>query len=125
MHVYFQDGLDAHGIAGAEYWVQLKDSSDQDVGFHYDKDEWIASNEMRMVFPSRSTVTYLTDYGGPTMIINQTTDRHGLDIKHRHTFRNRSTLGNYSPHPHRPFTLLNRKLYPQAIKKSLKPPMKA
>jgi hypothetical protein len=28
----------------------------EDIGFHYDKDEGIASNQMRMVYPHTSTV---------------------------------------------------------------------
>lgn len=38
------------------------------VGWHYDKDESIASNQMRMVFPSVSTVTYLASSGAPVRI---------------------------------------------------------
>lgn len=33
----------------------------------------MASDEMRLILPVVSTVTYLTDVGGPTLIMNQTT----------------------------------------------------
>ncbi len=58
-------------IKGAEWWIQAR-SSTQGIGFHYDKDEAYASLHMRMSFPILSTVTYLTDTGAPTLILNQT-----------------------------------------------------
>eukprot|EP00040_Diaphanoeca_grandis_P029264 m.171090 g.171090 ORF g.171090 m.171090 type:complete len:333 (+) comp31632_c1_seq1:671-1669(+) len=45
----------------------------ESIGFHYDKDEGVASHQMRMVFPELSTVTYLTSAGGPTFVMNMTT----------------------------------------------------
>jgi hypothetical protein len=65
-------------IVGAEYWVQIR-RGDADGGFHYDKDESAASNKQRMIFPSMSTITYLTDGGAPTLILNQTTNQFGND----------------------------------------------
>ena len=45
----------------------------ESIGYHYDKDEALASAEMTMRFPEVSTVTYLRERGGPTMVLNQTT----------------------------------------------------
>jgi len=84
-------------IVGAEWWIQLKDEK-SGIGFHYDKDEGMASDQMKMRFysvllfqhisycsfnlalyiyhfshPLFSTVTYLKDFGAPTMILNQYT----------------------------------------------------
>jgi hypothetical protein len=73
----FPDGMPKH-IVGAEYWVQIR-RGDADGGFHYDKDESAASNKQRMIFPSMSTITYLTDGGAPTVILNQTTNQFGND----------------------------------------------
>eukprot|EP01052_Picozoa_sp_SAG31_P054548 SAG31_NODE_14586_length_798_cov_0.489270_1_plen_223_part_10 len=71
----FPDGM-PKSIVGAEYWVQER-RGDEDSGFHYDKDESAASNKQRMVFPALSTITYLTDGGAPTMVLNQTTNQFG------------------------------------------------
>jgi hypothetical protein len=46
--------------------------TDDGTEFHYDKDEAVASDQMRMVFPLVSTVSYLTSVGGPTVILNMT-----------------------------------------------------
>ena len=73
----FPGGLPDY-IHGAEYWVQDK-RGDNEGGFHYDKDESAASNQQRMIFPSLSTVTYLSDGGGPTTVFNQTTNQFGND----------------------------------------------
>ena len=73
----FPGGIPKH-IVGAEYWVQVR-RGDADGGFHYDKDESAASNKQRMIFPSLSTITYLTDGGAPTVILNQTTNQFGND----------------------------------------------
>ena len=45
----------------------------QDQGFHYDKDEAATTSRGRLEFASASTITYLSDGGGPTLILNQTT----------------------------------------------------
>ena len=59
-------------IKGAEWWVQ-EQQSHADIGYHYDKDEAYASNQMTMLFPEVSTVTYLQAEGAPTLVLNQTT----------------------------------------------------
>ena len=58
-------------ILGAEWWIQ-KRSGKESIGFHYDKDEAYASDYMRMRYPILSTITYLTNFGAPTLILNQT-----------------------------------------------------
>ncbi|EDQ91553.1 uncharacterized protein MONBRDRAFT_31538 [Monosiga brevicollis MX1] len=52
-------------------WYQVREKTDN-IGFHYDKDEATASEEMRLVLPAISTVSYLTNIGAPTLIFNQT-----------------------------------------------------
>jgi hypothetical protein len=59
-------------VAGAEWWVQIRKEK-EDISFHYDKDESVASNQMIMKFPLASTVTYITETGGPTLVLNMTT----------------------------------------------------
>ena len=58
-------------IKGGEWWIQARGGK-EGIGFHYDKDEAYASMHMRMSFPIISTITYLTDVGAPTLILNQT-----------------------------------------------------
>ena len=64
--------------SGAEWWVQLKDTSNQDtaeIDLHYDKDENIAELFNIGLFPQISTVTYLdsSQLSQPTIILNNTT----------------------------------------------------
>eukprot|EP00054_Salpingoeca_dolichothecata_P017790 m.107736 g.107736 ORF g.107736 m.107736 type:complete len:388 (-) comp22595_c0_seq5:359-1522(-) len=65
------DHLRDAGIVGAEWWYQVR-SMGTSIDFHYDKDEAKASNEMKISYPLVSTVTYLGDFGAPTLIYNQT-----------------------------------------------------
>ena len=60
-------------ILGAEWWVQIR-AGTETIGFHYDKDEAMASTQMILKHPLISTVTYLTDIGAPTLIFNQTSN---------------------------------------------------
>ena len=41
---------------------------------HFDRDEWRWQQKKEAVFPLLSTVTFLTSKGGPTLIVQQTTD---------------------------------------------------
>ena len=76
-HFAFPNGaLPAGGIAGGEWWVQRRHTS-ENIGFHIDKDEGIASEEQWMKMPVLSTVTYLTDVGGPTLVLEQASNRGG------------------------------------------------
>lgn len=66
-------------IVGGEWWVQVRDGKET-IGFHYDKDEAMASLQGIMKLPMVSTVTYLTDVGAPTLILNQTTVDGNLEV---------------------------------------------
>lgn len=66
-------------VKGGEWWVQHR-AATEDIGFHHDKDEGMASLKSTMKFPEVSTVTYLTDTGGPTLIFNQTTPDGNRDV---------------------------------------------
>ena len=75
----FPDPAERRAIAGAEWWVQRRRLG-EDIGFHYDKDEASASLRGRLLCPAESTVTYMSDGGGPTFILNRTTpDGNGAD----------------------------------------------
>jgi Putative zinc finger in N-recognin (UBR box) len=57
-------------LAGAEWWVQVKDLSSDNaaVDLHYDKDENLAQAFGLGCFPMLSTVTYLTENSYPTLV---------------------------------------------------------
>jgi hypothetical protein len=63
--------------SGAEWWVQHRPAGgkiqEAGLGFHYDKDEFLAEKGIG-VYPALSTVTYLSDSGAPTVILNNLTD---------------------------------------------------
>ncbi len=63
-------------VVGGKYWYQYRGPGDG-VGFHYDKDEGMASDQMIMRFPMYSTVTYIEPKGAPTIILNQTIIKNG------------------------------------------------
>lgn len=66
-------------IVGAEWWVQQTGST-EGIGFHYDKDESMASTMSVLKCPSFGTVTYLSNVGGPTVLLNMTTPDGNRDI---------------------------------------------
>ena len=69
-------GPDAFGIVGCKYWTQKRGPNDE-VSFHYDKDEGMASDQMLMKPPPLVGVTHLEDYGAPTVVFNMTTISNG------------------------------------------------
>ena len=57
---------------GAEWWTQQVDGGPGGkLGFHVDKDEGIASNQQYLVHSEYSSVFYLTDTGGGTLVLDQ------------------------------------------------------
>ena len=71
----YPNGLEEEGIVGFEWWTQIRKPS-ENITFHFDKDEGLASNSKIFKFPHRGTVTYLTQCGGPTMVFDhRTTDK--------------------------------------------------
>lgn len=67
-----RNGSTISSIKGAEWWVQVR-NKDESIGFHYDKDEGLASLHGKMKHPLVSTVTYLTNVGAPTLILEMIT----------------------------------------------------
>ena len=65
-------------ISGAEWWTQVVDSGD-DIGFHWDKDYGLEGSRGINVYPHLATVTYLTDVGGPTIVVNSIGCLHSED----------------------------------------------
>lgn len=57
---------------GAEWWVQVREEghhSHLGMPFHWDKDEKLMEEEGVVVCPAISTVTYLTEFGAPTTVL--------------------------------------------------------
>ena len=60
--------------SGAEWWVHFRGPQVEDgeaIGFHWDRDETYADVTKQNVHPHVATVTYLSDHGAPTMILEQ------------------------------------------------------
>lgn len=56
--------------SGAEWWTQVVDDQD-DIGFHWDRDYGHEGSTGENLYPHLATVTYLTNRGGPTVILNK------------------------------------------------------
>ena len=61
---------------GLEWWVQVRNTK-EGIVFHYDKDEGTCSQKDIYIYPLKSTITYLTDVGGPTGIFNDESYNNG------------------------------------------------
>lgn len=67
--------------SGAEWWVQRRrEGHHEDLGmpFHWDKDEHMLDQEGVVICPVVSTVTYLTDDGAPTVVVEVFYERSSL-----------------------------------------------
>lgn len=69
-------GAKAFGIVGCKYWVQRRPGG-EDVGYHFDKDEGLASNHQKMLPPPYVGVLHLDNWGAPTVVFNRTTVNNG------------------------------------------------
>jgi hypothetical protein len=56
--------------SGAEWWTQAIDSRD-DIGFHWDRDYGSENKNGVHIYPRLGTVTYITDAGGPTLVMDR------------------------------------------------------
>mmetsp|Transcript_10080 Transcript_10080/g.30803 ORF Transcript_10080/g.30803 Transcript_10080/m.30803 type:complete len:421 (+) Transcript_10080:119-1381(+) len=66
-HVADAVGVD-RGESGAEWWTQVIDEED-DIRLHFDRDYALEKMVGINVHPHVATVTYLTDNGGPTLVL--------------------------------------------------------
>ena len=61
--------------AGCEWWVQrISLPKRPDVALHWDKDECEAARREQWTHPALASVLYLTDSGGPTVVLPVTVD---------------------------------------------------
>ena len=56
--------------SGSEWWTQVIDIRD-DIGFHWDRDYGLEERNGSCMYPKVATVTYLTDSGGPTIVMEK------------------------------------------------------
>ncbi len=64
--------LQREEFAGAEWWFRTT-ASDADFPFHFDRDEAIRGS---VVSPDLASILYLSNVGGPTLILEATPTRH-------------------------------------------------
>ena len=55
--------------SGAEWWTQVIDTDD-DIGFHWDRDYGEEEKHGKHIYPAFGTVTYLSSLGGPTVVLD-------------------------------------------------------
>lgn len=70
----FADTIGATSVAGVEWWVRRRPVKES-MAFHFDKDEHTFRRFGAVNTPWRSTVFYLSQTGGPTVITNQKIDK--------------------------------------------------
>ena len=58
---------------GLEWWLHTRPASSS-MFLHFDRDEYRWQHKKEAAFPLLSSVTFLTNHGGPTFVIQQTTD---------------------------------------------------
>ena len=56
--------------SGAEWWTQVIDHDVGDIGWHWDIDGGLEEHGMKL-HPHLGTVTYLSDVGGPTLVLER------------------------------------------------------
>lgn len=53
--------------------MRAADHGEESIDLHWDKDEDLVDAQGINVHPQISTVTYLSDWGGPTLVLEKTT----------------------------------------------------
>jgi hypothetical protein len=70
---------DSDSLKGVEWWVRSRTAAIS-MHLHFDRDESLARSTGKMRHPSFSSVLYLDDAGGPTLILDQTTCAGGTSL---------------------------------------------
>jgi len=84
---------------GAEWWVHFRGPAAADgeaIGFHWDRDEYYADAAKQNVHPQIATVTYLSDHGAPTMILEQVPIAPGRTATPRTAYLSHPRLGKHA-----------------------------
>ncbi|EKX52650.1 hypothetical protein GUITHDRAFT_101812 [Guillardia theta CCMP2712] len=89
MHFTQQVEFDA-SRSGVEWWVQMRLGGDgeaepgvmgEDITLHWDKDEELVNTIGTHMTPYVGTVTYLTNYGAPTVVLNKAAPKQAEDVE--------------------------------------------
>mmetsp|Transcript_29501 Transcript_29501/g.75754 ORF Transcript_29501/g.75754 Transcript_29501/m.75754 type:complete len:298 (+) Transcript_29501:422-1315(+) len=64
------------GLRGVEWWVHSRAPTEK-MHFHFDRDEFLWEHQRVMKHPTVSSVLYVTDAGGPTLVLDQRHDGDG------------------------------------------------
>ena len=89
MHYTQQVEFDA-SRSGVEWWVQMRLGGDgqaepgvmgEDITLHWDKDEELVNTIGTHMTPYVGTVTYLTNYGAPTVVLNKAAPKQAEDVE--------------------------------------------
>eukprot|EP00960_Hanusia_phi_P055995 763125-Hanusia_phi.AAC.3 len=88
--LYYTQGVEFDpSKSGVEWWVQLRLGGDgqaepgvmgEDITLHWDKDEEMVNTFATHMTPFVGTVTYLTDYGAPTVVLNKEAPKQTRDV---------------------------------------------
>ena len=77
LRAHVPDEAPRDAVAGAEYWVQIRQRRDGGLGFHFDKDERAHAERGEWRHPMLASATYLTHGGAPLAIFDTTSDGQG------------------------------------------------
>ena len=77
LRAHVPDETPRDAVAGAEYWVQIRQRRDGGLGFHFDKDERAHAERGEWHHPMLASATYLTHGGAPLAIFDTTSDGQG------------------------------------------------
>lgn len=84
--------------SGAEWWTLVMDGEDDEIGMHFDADYGLETFGDALLHPQIATVTYFSDVGVPTLILNKRSPQPPDDcVKALETTR--GTFGGFLSHP--------------------------
>ena len=77
LRAHVPDETPRDAVAGAEYWVQIRQGRSAGLGLHFDKDERAHAERDEWHHPMLASATYLTNGGAPLAIFDTTSDGKG------------------------------------------------
>ncbi|CAH0379960.1 unnamed protein product [Pelagomonas calceolata] len=77
LRAHVPDETPRDAVAGAEYWVQIRQRRDGGLGFHFDKDERAHAERGEWRHPLLATATYLGESGAPLVVFDTASEGKG------------------------------------------------
>mgnify|MGYP004260171347 CR=1 FL=1 len=77
LRAHVPDETPRDAVAGAEYWVQIRQRRDGGLGFHFDKDERAHAERGEWRHPLLATATYLGEAGAPLVVFDTASEGSG------------------------------------------------